>query len=299
MLPLLAFLRYTPIVTLELGPLSISPHGMGTAIGFVLGAQLLLRRTRRMGLADELIYQALVRGGMGAVIGARVAYVVNHLGDFSSPLEWFAIWNGGISLLGGITGGLLAGVPVVTRKGTRLWPLLDAVAPGLALGIMIGRVGDLVVADHLGKPTDFVLGYACPDADTAAPCIAPIGAAVHQPALYDLFGAAAILAILLLLRRRPRYDGFLALSFGALYGLARFGEDFFRIDETHGTGLTGSQWTALTVAAVSWWYLLVIRRTPGRARAGDAPSPEPQEAEAKGSPSRADALAPRRSAPPG
>jgi phosphatidylglycerol:prolipoprotein diacylglycerol transferase len=278
MLRLLAFLRYTPIVTLELGPLSISPHGMGTAIGFVAGAQLLLRRTRRMGLADELIYQALVRGGIGAVIGARVAYVVNHLGDFSSPLEWFAIWNGGISLLGGITGGLLAGVPVVTRKGTRLWPLLDAVAPGLALGVTIGRVGDLVVADHLGKPTAFVLGYVCPDADTAAPCIAPIGAAVHQPALYDLLAAAVILTTLLVLRRRPRYDGFLALTFGALYGLARFGEDFFRIDETHGTGLTGSQWTALTVAALSWSFLLVVRRTPGRARPVEPPAPKPEEA---------------------
>jgi phosphatidylglycerol:prolipoprotein diacylglycerol transferase len=277
MLRLLAFLTYTPIVTLELGPLSISPHGMGTAIGFVAGAQLLLRRTRRMGISDELVYQALMRGGIGAVIGARVAYVVNHLGGFSSPLEWFAIWNGGISLLGGITGGLLAGVPIVTRKGTRLWPLLDAVAPGLALGIMIGRVGDLVVADHLGKPTGFVLGYACPDADTAAPCIAPIGAAVHQPALYDLFAAAALLALLLLLRRRPRRDGFLALTFGAVYGLARFGEDFFRIDETHGTGLTGSQWTALTVAALAWWYLLVVRRTPGRTRPVEAPASPPEE----------------------
>lgn len=278
MLQLLGFLRYTPIVTLELGPLSISPHGLGTAIGFVAGAQLLLRRTRRMGIADELVYQALVRGGVGAVIGARLAYVVNHLGDFSSPLEWFAIWNGGISLLGGITGGLLAGVPVLTRKDVRLWPLLDAVAPGLALGILIGRFGDLVVADHLGKPTDFVLGYVCPRADTASPCIAPVGSAVHQPALYDLLAVTILLGVLLVLRRRARYDGFLALTFGALYGLARLGEDFFRIDETHGTGLTGSQWSALAVAALSWWFLLVVRHTPGRSAAATSLEQEHENA---------------------
>lgn len=266
----LAFLRYTPIVEWHLGPLSISPHGLGTAIGFLAGARLLLSTTRRLGVPDELVYAGLTRGAIGAVIGARVAYVVNHLGSFDSPLEWVQIWHGGISLLGGITGGLALGLPVIRRAGVRLWPVLDGVAPGLALGIAIGRIGDLVVADHLGKPTRFALGYICPTADTASPCAAPVGQAVHQPALYDLIAVLAILALLLAIRSRRRaYDGFLALLFGALYGTARLLEDFFRVDETHGSGLTGSQWTALTVAAVATWWLLTGRRTPGRKQ--DAP----------------------------
>lgn len=274
----LAFLRYTPIVEWHLGPLSISPHGLGTAVGFLAGARLLLVTTRRLGIADQLVYAALTRGAIGAVIGARVAYVVNHLGSFDSPLEWVQIWNGGISLLGGIAGGLALGLPVIRRAGVQLWPVLDGVAPGLALGIAIGRVGDLVVADHLGKPTRFALGYVCPDADTASPCAAPVGQAVHQPALYDLIAALAILALLLTIRSRRRtYDGFLALLFGALYGTARVVEDFFRVDETHGTGLTGSQWAALTVAVLSTWWLLTRRRTPAR-KAGD-PERVPLESE--------------------
>ncbi|MGH9137708.1 MAG: prolipoprotein diacylglyceryl transferase [Acidimicrobiales bacterium] len=260
---MIGFLRYTPIVEWQLGPLSVSPHGLGTAVGFVAGARLLLGTTRRRGIDDQLIYRALTRGAIGAVIGARVAYVANHLGSFDSPLEWFQIWNGGISLLGGIAGGLALGLPVVRRAGLPLWPMLDGVGPGLALGIAIGRVGDLVVADHLGKPTDFALGYVCPSAETASPCAAAVGQAVHQPALYDLAAATAILAVLVVLRRRGvPYHGFLALLFGALYGTARLVEDFFRVDETHGTGLTGSQWTALAVVALSSWWLVVRRRTP-------------------------------------
>ncbi|MGQ0618107.1 MAG: prolipoprotein diacylglyceryl transferase [Acidimicrobiia bacterium] len=254
---LLAYLDYTPVVRIELGPLSVSPHGLGTAIGFIAGARLLLGTTRRLAIPDELVYRALMRGGIGAVVGARVAYVVNHLGDFDNPLEWFAVWGGGISLLGGIAGGIALGLPVVLRAGHPLWATLDGVAPGLALGIAIGRVGDLVVADHLGKPTDFALGYLCTGADTASPCVAPIGEAVHQPALYDLAAAAVILAVLLAWRRRGiPYPGFLPLVFGALYGTARFVEDFFRIDETHGTGLTGSQWTALVVTVLATVTLL-------------------------------------------
>lgn len=266
----LGLLRYTPIVEWHLGPLSISPHGLGTAIGFMAGARLLLVTTRRLGIADQIVYAALTRGAIGALIGARLAYVANHLGSYDSPLEWFAIWNGGISLLGGIAGGLALGLPTIRRAGVPLWPVLDGVAPGLALGIAIGRVGDLVVADHLGKPTRFALGFVCPSADTASPCVAPIGQAVHQPALYDLLAATAILGLLLVLRRHPpRYQGYLALLFGVLYGSARFTEDFFRIDETHGTGLSGSQWTTVTVVAVCAW-LLSRHRTPGSGRI-DAP----------------------------
>jgi phosphatidylglycerol:prolipoprotein diacylglycerol transferase len=148
---------------------------------------------------------------------------------------------------------------------------MDAAAPGLALGIAIGRIGDLVVADHLGKPTDFALGYVCPDADTASRCAAPVGQAVHQPALYDMISAAALLGVLLWLRRRERYAGFLIAVFGAWYGAGRFVEDFYRIDETHGLGLSGSQITAGVVALASLAVLLSLRRTPGRTRPATTP----------------------------
>ncbi len=88
-------------------------------------------------------------------------------------------------------------LPYLHRRGHHLWPLLDAAAPGLAIGIAIGRLGDLVVADHLGKPTDFLLGYRCTGAETASPCVAPVGQAVHQPALYDLAAVLMLLGLLL------------------------------------------------------------------------------------------------------
>src|SRR3546814_10868916 len=75
------------------------------------------------------------------------------------------------------------------RKQLPFWTLMDAAAPGLALGILLGRIGDLVVGDHLGEPTDFVLGFRCTDADTASRCVAPLGEGVHQPALYDMANA--------------------------------------------------------------------------------------------------------------
>src|SRR3546814_20526789 len=98
----------------------------------------------------------LYRAAIGALVGARLAYALNHWADYADrPLEVLAVWEGGISLFGGIFGGVLAAVPVMRRKQLPFWTLMDAAAPGLALGILLGRIGDLVVGDHLGEPTDF------------------------------------------------------------------------------------------------------------------------------------------------
>lgn len=282
---LLAFLRYDPVVRIELGPLSISPHGVGIAVGFLLGASVFLRWCREAGLADETIYSLVNRAAVGSIIGARVAYVINHPGDFSNPLEIFAVWKGGISLLGGIAGATLAGVPKMRAEGLSFWKVMDLAVPCVVMGIVVGRIGDLIIADHLGKPTDFFLGYVCPvAAETGSPCLAAPGQAVHQPALYDLFSASLLLVTLLRLRKKRRYDGFLTCFFGAWYGAGRFMEDFFRVDDTHGTGLTGSQWTALVVMLLCLYVLLIKRDTPwhsGREPAEEAPPEETAEIQAE------------------
>ena len=172
------------------------------------------------------------------------------------------MWHGGISLLGGIFGAVLAAYPLMRRFSIPVRSIMDAAAPGLALGILIGRIGDLLVGDHLGKPTSFALGFKCTGANSASPCVAPIGGAVHLPALYDLISVSMLLAVLLVLRRRRRPDGFLIVFFAAWYSVGRIIEDFFRIDVTHGTGLTGSQWTSLVTLLVCLVVLVRLVRRP-------------------------------------
>ena len=289
----LAFLRYKPLVRVRLGPLAISPHGVGIAAGFVLGARFFLRWCQRVGIPEETVYSLVTRAAIGSMIGARLAYVLNHPGEFANPLEIFAVWKGGISLLGGITGAVLAGLPKMRAEGLSFWKTMDLAVPCVTMGIIVGRVGDLVIGDHLGKPTGFFLGYVCPAAKTSSPCSAPIGQAVHLPALYDLVSAILLLVVLLRLRRRPRYDGFLTLCFGAWYGAGRLAEDFFRVDETHGTGLTGSQWTALVILSLCVYALVVRRDTPwssGRGTMASIPRRRAAaEPEAERIPERSDA----------
>lgn len=258
---MLGAISYDPVVHIGVGPVSLSPHGMGTAAGFLAGARLLIPRTRRLGIDDDDVYTLLTLAAVGGIVGARLAYVVNHASDFASVTEVLEVWEGGISLLGGFFGAIVFAMPAMRRRGISFWKVMDAAAPGMALGVVVGRVGDLVVADHLGKPTDFLLGYRCPPAgvDTAFPC--EPGTVVHQTALYDLVLTAVLLAVLLRLRRTPRFDGFLVMVFGAWYGAQRIVEDLLR-EDVRRLGLTGSQMTALATVAVCAAWIAFVRRTP-------------------------------------
>ena len=269
---MLGAISYDPVVHIEVGPVSLSPHGMGTAAGFLAGARLLIPRTRRIGIDDDDVYTLLTLAAVGAIVGARLAYVVNHASDFASVTEVLRVWEGGISLLGGFFGAIAFAMPAMRRRGISFWKVMDAAAPGMALGVVVGRMGDLVVADHLGKPTDFFLGYRCPPAgvDTAFPC--EPGTVVHQTALYDLALTAVLLAVLLRLRRTPRFDGFLVMVFGAWYGAQRIVEDFLR-EDVRRLGLTGSQMTALATVAVCAAWIAFVRRTPNWGRWDEAPVP--------------------------
>lgn len=260
---LVALLQFDPIEYIRLGPARLSPHGIATAVGFLAGARLLLPRTRAVGVADDLVHQMLWRALVGALIGARVAYAVNHLGEYTDdPLSVLAVWEGGISLFGGIAGGVLGALPVMRKERLGFWRLMDRAAPGLALGIAIGRVGDLVVGDHLGRPTDVPWGFECSRADTASSCVAPFGQGVHLPALYDLISVSTLLVVLLVLRRYQPWTGFHIVVFAAWYGAGRFIEDFYRLDDPVLAGLSGSQVTALVLSITALAWLALGRRTP-------------------------------------
>jgi len=164
--------------------IAISPHGLGIAIGFMVGAWLFTRLASRRGIPIDPINSVIFWSLIGALVGSRVAYVIAHVSEFESPLEWFAIWRGGISLLGGIAGATIANAVSIRRQAFRFrfFQIADTIAPCLALGIMVGRIGDLVIGDHLGKPTSWPLAWTYEGGALAPPfrCVAERCAAELQ-----------------------------------------------------------------------------------------------------------------------
>jgi len=285
---------------IELGPLAISPHGIGIAAGYLLGAQIMVRRARARGGPDEadlwnVVFIALV----GAIVGARVGYVLGHLSEVTDggadPLGVLKVWEGGISLLGGITGATLAALPYVRRRALGFWRCTDLVAPGLALGIVVGRVGDVVIGDHLGKPTALPWGWRClgevggsEPAPAAVyrlaleqgdpPSLGCYGLTLHQTALYDFVSTLVLLGVLVWFDRRRHERGFLTLVFVTWYGAMRVTTDFLRVDRRY-AGLTGSQILALSAIAAALYLLARYGGAPRSASAAPRSGPPTTESD--------------------
>jgi len=200
-------------------------------------------------------------------------------------------------LLGGIAGAVLVNLPLMRRYGYGFFQVMDGAVIGLSFGIAFGRIGDLIIGDHLGKPTSWALSFRYEGGTPAGfSCVAAVcretlqggeqvvysnagtkllsasgdtigtGVGLHQTALYDMISATLLFLVLYLFSRALRREGVLTLLFGAWYGATRVVEDFLRVDKRF-FGLTGSQWTGLTVSilcvvTLAWWAL----RAPGQPR---------------------------------
>lgn len=283
------------------GDLAVSPHGLLVAVGVVVGAAMLVRRATRevaaggnlLGATDVPDVGDAVRGLLGAVlvgaiVGARAFHVLAHLDVYAAdPARVLAVQEGGLTFLGGVAGGVAAGWWVARRRGWDALRLLDHAAPGLAIGLAVGRLGDLAIGDHLGSPTTGWWGWRCtgdwnpvggPNAigmtapvpyprlavesgAIPAPTVGCFDEPVLQTAMVDLLVALAVGGLLLVLERRTDTRGLLAGTWVVAYGVLRLVADVARLDR-RAAGLTGTQW-ALAAAVVAVLVVAVRHRRGG------------------------------------
>lgn len=136
------------------------------AIGALVGLWLFRRELDRSGLAADGVDAALV-GVIGGLLGAKLLYVAEHLGEETVSGLLFA--RAGLSWYGGFAGGLGAGLLTIMVKHLPVVPVLAAATPALALGHAIGRIGCLLVGDDYGRPTACCIASAAADSARRGP----------------------------------------------------------------------------------------------------------------------------------
>lgn len=242
---MLAAISYPPIPIWEVGPLTLSLHGLFAAVGFLAGAVLATREVRKRGF-DTLKYQSVLTWGLvGALIGARYltapAAIFEAIEQGTSILATLRPLAGPFSIMGGFVGGIVAGAWRMRRLEMSVMATLDLSAFGLALGTLVGRIGDLAIVEHLGQATNVAWGYGIKPGYDVAPqhnaleCteatagLDGLCGVYHHVAAYDLIGAVILLGFLYFAYRRFKlHYGQLFFIWVSWYGLQRFLLDSLR-----------------------------------------------------------------------
>lgn len=224
----------------------IKSYGLLLAVSFILGLLLSVRRGRRYGLAPEPVMDLVFAVLVSSLVGVRLFYVLTHLGEFAPWYRAFFIWDGGLTLYGGILGAIAAVWWSTRRKGIPFLVIADTFSPGVALGIGITRIGCFLAGCCYGRPTDCSCGVHFP---AGSPAWSQYGDVAVQPSqLYASLGGFAVFGLLLLWERFRFHRGATFGRFLVLYGLSRFLVDFTRYyepDQVMLLGWSNNQWISL------------------------------------------------------
>ena len=180
---------------------------------------------------------------------------------------WAAFWRGGLAYYGGLIAAAIFGVWFLRRESVPMRQGADIAGIGICVGLVFGRIGCFLGGCCFGVHTDHPFGLRFPSFSPAsesqwregllsAPSLESLP--VHPTQLYEAIGCLAIVAFLLWLRPRKRFQGQVILAFIALYAILRFVLEFWRADERgEFLGLSTSQ--ALGIAAVALVAVLWTR----------------------------------------
>lgn len=239
-----------PIIA-QIGPFQLGWHGVFSMLALVAGVWIGLWHAKRLGIDVDTMVSGLGWVILGAVVGARLFHVLDHIPYYAQhPLEIVAVWQGGIAVYGGFVGGVLTGAVAAWRLGLPVWTCLDAAAPAMLVGQAIGRIGCLINGDAWGGPTGCPCGVVYWHEHALLPAEL-LGVPTHPYALYEIVGVAALLGLLWAMRTRFDRPGTMFLVTTIGYGVIRFALSFVRQETVIVFGLQEAQLVALATAAIA------------------------------------------------
>jgi phosphatidylglycerol:prolipoprotein diacylglycerol transferase len=222
--------------------------------------------------ADDLFFYCT----LGVIVGGRLGYALFYTGgetgipsaftDFSGEgiVSWqlLRLWDGGMAFHGGLVGVTVAMAYVAWRDKLNFIRVVDYVAVGVPMGMLLGRLANFVNGELWGRATDVPWAMVFPGADDLPR---------HPSQLYQAgLEGLALLTILMLLfwKTRARYrPGLLAGVFTLGIGIARFVNEFFRepdqqlADFAARTGLSMGQWLTIPLILTGLIVVLYALRT--------------------------------------
>ena len=223
-----------PIIA-KIGPFTIYSYGMMVAIAFLFGIFIAKFEAVRKNIRPDIVYDLGFYLLIGSIIGARVYYIFffDLENVLENPLSIFMIWQGGLSIHGGIFAGIITGLVFSRIHKISFWALADLITPSIILGQAIGRIGC------------FLNG-----------CCGGING--HPAQIYEMVLDFIGFLILWSLRKKMKFEGGLFLLYIMIYSVIRLIVSQFRADNLYlfGANLTFADLTSVLMFMIAMAFFL-------------------------------------------
>ena len=246
------------------GTITIQFYGVIIAFGIILAALFGGRKAYTWKMSLDNMVDVLIYGIIGAVVGARLYYVIFQWDYYKDNLgDIIKIWEGGLAIYGGIIGGILAAILVCKKTGLNFIKLLDLIGMSLLIGQGIGRWGNFTNQEAFGTNTTLPWGM------TSDKIVAYINnnqadfikngiemnpdLPVHPTFLYEsLWCLLGFVVLYIVCQKFYKFDGQLFLGYGIIYGIERTIVEGLRTDSLYigDTTLRASQVLSLAIVVV-------------------------------------------------
>lgn len=230
---------------LRLGPFLLQMPLLALLIGLYIGMSLTEREAKRLQLNFSAIGNMIFYSLLAGLVGARLGYALEFPALYSAnPLSLLALTPTTLSPPMGFAFALIAFVIFIQRKNLPLRPILDAIAPGLALFMVFVGLAHILSGDAYGAPT-------------SVPWAIRLWNEYRHPSqFYETF--AALMIFLVIRERFPKPEG-AGLNFLLTIALASTSRVFletFRGDSVFWPGsFREAQVIALIILAISFYWM--------------------------------------------
>lgn len=231
-------------------PVEVRWYGILITLGIILAIIYAARRAGDEGIILDDLLDMGIFAIISGIVGARIYYVLTYglsnfivregVGDAARVNVWktfvslIGVWNGGIAIYGAIIGGALAVYLVCRRKKIKTPKALDAIAPAVMIGQILGRWGNFVNGEAYGYEVaessllyPFRMGVL-PNIESSS-----VMHYFHPTFLYESLWNLAGFIIINLLYKKKKFDGQVFLMYITWYGFGRMLIEGLRTDSLY------------------------------------------------------------------
>ncbi len=250
---------------------SIAFYGIIIAVGMICGAMVAYTDAKKTGQKVDDYIDYTIFGVIGAIIGARLYYVIGEWSYYKDNLlQIFNIRAGGLAIYGGIIGAVIILVifcRIKKFKMSKLLMMMDTIVLGLIVGQIIGRWGNFFNREAYGCFTDNIFAMQIPVKDATVvkdSLIVTVHGVeyvqVHPTFLYESFFNLILFVILMIFRNKKKFQGENLCRYLLGYGVIRFFIEGIRVDQLIIKGVVISQ-VLSAVLAIGALAVIIIMRT--------------------------------------